>query len=298
MASRTLRPIALPLTTVALLLALASLACESGKTAGQAELEALAKMADLTTVTDLAAVGDDPEAPYYIEPMVRARIAEYVEAQIEAAESGTPATVPDRVPVDIYSKALDGDLGAGWDAIHEFLDSNGAVDFEEGQGLGRNIYIPFTLFPRLVENPLFSKAVLSIGDDEEHPYPKLDRTLNNVVSALSGGATPEQAATHAFYRHEDKVQVYVVTDHSDASLDVLRRFFADNDVYVVPGMDVVHFEVLVPPSLILQLSQNLWVIKLETITEWSPELLEYGVWHLLSPDQRPPGDRPTLDGGN
>ena len=285
------RLILILLGTTALVPALAALSCQSGSSP---ELDALSKLADMTTVTDLTAVINEPDAPYYIEPMVRARIAEYVEAQIEAAESGIPATVPDRVPVVISNKSLNGDWDIGWEAIHEFLYDNGATRFYEGSGM----YVPFTLFPRIVEHPLFSKARLSIGDDEEHPYPKLDRTLNNSVSALSGGATPEQAATHAFYRHEDKVQVYVVTDHSDASLDALRRFFADNDVYVVPGMDVVHFEVLVPPSLILQLSQNLWVIKLETITEWSPKLLEYGVWHLLPSNQRPPGDRPTLDGGN
>ena len=296
MAIRTLPPIALPLTTVALLLSLASLACESGKTAGQAELEALSELADLTTVTDLAAVWGDPEAPYYIEPMVRARIAEYVEAQIEAAESGIPATVPDRVPVVISNKSLNGDWDIGWEAIHEFLDSNGAVDFDEGQGLGRNIYIPFTLFPQLVEHPLFSKAVLSFGEDEEYAYPKLDSTLNNVVTALNGGVSPEQALTHAFYRHESKVLVHVITDYSDASLDAIRQFFTDNDVYM--SSDELFFSALVPPSLIVPLSQNPWVINLETSTEWSPEFHEYLVWHLLPPDQRPPGDRPTLDGGN
>ena len=277
---------------MALVPALAALSCQSGSSL---ELDALSKLADMTTVTDLAAVINEPDAPYYIEPMLRARIAEYVEAQIEAAESGIPATVPDRVPVVISNKSLNGDWDIGWEAIHEFLDSNGAVDFDEGQGLGRNIYIPFTLFPQLVEHPLFSKAVLSFGEDEEYPYPKLDSTLNNVVTALNGGVSPEQAVTHAFYRHESKVLVHVITDYSDSSLDALRRFFTDNDVYLSPdGLP----SALLPPSLIVPLSQNPWVINLETSTEWSPEFHEELLRHLLPPDQRPPGDRPTLDGGN
>ncbi len=57
--------------------ALAALSCQSGSSP---ELDALSKLADMTTVTDLAAVGGGPDAPYYIEPMVRARIAEYVDA--------------------------------------------------------------------------------------------------------------------------------------------------------------------------------------------------------------------------
>ena len=277
---------------MALVPALAALSCQSGSSL---ELDALSKLADMTTVTDLAAVINEPDAPYYIEPMLRARIAEYVEAQIEAAESGIPATVPDRVPVVISNKSLNGDWDIGWGAIHEFLDSNGAVDFDEGQGLGRNIYIPFTLFPQPVEHPLFSKAVLSFGEDEEYPYPKLDSTLNNVVTALNGGVSPEQAVTHAFYRHESKVLVHVITDYSDSSLDALRRFFTDNDVYLSPdGLP----SALLPPSLIVPLSQNPWVINLETSTEWSPEFHEELLRHLLPPDQRPPGDRPTLDGGN
>ena len=286
------RPILILLATMALVPALAALSCQSGSSL---ELDALSKLADMTTVTDLAAVINEPDAPYYIEPMLRARIAEYVEAQIEAAESGIPATVPDRVPVVISNKSLNGDWDIGWEAIHEFLDSNGAVDFDEGQGLGRNIYIPFTLFPQLVEHPLFSKAVLSFGEDEEYPYPKLDSTLNNVVTALNGGVSPEQAVTHAFYRHESKVLVHVITDYSDSSLDALRRFFTDNDVYLSPdGLP----SALLPPSLIVPLSQNPWVINLETSTEWSPEFHEELLRHLLPPDQRPPGDRPTLDGGN
>ena len=270
------RLILILLGTTALVPALAALSCQSGSSP---ELDALSKLADMTTVTDLTAVINEPDAPYYIEPMVRARIAEYVEAQIEAAESGIPATVPDRVPVVISNKSLNGDWDIGWEAIHEFLDSNGAVDFDEGQGLGRNIYIPFTLFPQLVEHPLFSKAVLSFGEDEEYAYPKLDSTLNNVVTALNGGVSPEQALTHAFYRHESKVLVHVITDYSDASLDAIRQFFTDNDVYM--SSDELFFSALVPPSLIVPLSQNPWVINLETSTEWSPEFHEYLVGEHL-----------------
>ena len=292
MAIQTPRAIALPITTVALLLSLASLACESQETAGQAELDALSKLADMTTVTDLTAVGKEPDDPYYIEPMVRARIAEYVAAQAEAAKTGIPATVPDTVPIGISSKRLDGDWSAGRDALHQFLLDNGASYFDEGRG-GADIYVPFTLFPRLVEHPQFSRAQLAFKEDEDYLQPKLDRPLNNVVAALNGGASPEQAASHVVYRHKDKVFLYIATDHSDASWEAVRRFFADNDVYV-PGTGPAGFGALMSPSLIVPFSQIPEVIGLETIptNDWNPEYRDWLVWHLLPPDQRAKDEPP------
>ena len=123
--STALRAIAIPIAIVALFMALAAgpfasvaqanePAQEATPSSGSSlDLEALSELADMTTVTDLAAVINEPDAPYYIEPMVRARIAEYVEAQVQAAKSGVPATVPDTVAVSIYAKSLAGDLGAG-----------------------------------------------------------------------------------------------------------------------------------------------------------------------------------------
>ena len=146
--------------------ALAALSCQSGSSP---ELDALSKLADMTTVTDLTAVINEPDASYYIEPMVRARIAEYVDAQVEAAESGIPATVPDRVPVVISNKSLNGDWDIGWEAIHEFLDSNGAVDFDEGQApagtyTSRSPYFPSSLniryFPKLCSRSARTKSTL------------------------------------------------------------------------------------------------------------------------------------------
>ena len=104
----------------------------------------------------------------------------------------------------------------------------------------RGEYVPFSLFPRLVEHPPFFKATLAVESGEEYPYPKLDRALNNVVTALNGGASPEQAASHALYRHEGKVFLGVGTDYSDASEDAIRRFLAESDVYV-PGKDAGPF---------------------------------------------------------
>ena len=154
---------------------------ETQNSGSSSELEALSQLADMTTVTDLAAVGSGPDDPYYIEPMVRARIAEYVEAQVQTAKTGIPATVSDSVPVGISSKPLDGDWSTGREALHQFLLDNGATYFDEGRN-SADIYVPFTLLPRLVELPQFSRAQLAVAEDEDYPHPKLDRTLNNFVA--------------------------------------------------------------------------------------------------------------------
>ena len=186
---------------------------ETQNSGSSSELDALSKLADMAVATDLTAVGKEPDDPYYIEPMVRARIAEYVAAQAEAAKTGIPATVSDTVPIGISSKRLDGDWSAGRDALHQFLLDNGASYFDEGRG-GADIYVSFTLFPRLVEHPQFSRAQLAFKEDEDYLQPKLDRPLNNVVAALNGGASPEQAASHVVYRHKE---MFVPLSHAPGS---------------------------------------------------------------------------------
>ncbi len=301
------RPMLVLLAVAALVPAVATLSCQSGPSP---ELEALSNLADMKTVTDLPAVGGrpggsdyigGPDAPNYIEPMLRARIAEYVEALTEAAERGVPSTVPNTVPVVITATALDGDWGSGREAMRDFLFRSGATRFAQGRNPDA-IHVPVTLFPRIIEHPQFSTAELALGEDEEYPYPVLDRQLNNVVAALTGGASPQQAASHALYRHENKVLVFARTEYSEAAVDALDRFFVDNDVYTVRHLAhdftaQVPFVALVPASLIVSLSQHPEVNELGTIDDWSQVVRDLLIWHHLPPDQRSPIEPPTPDIG-
>ncbi|MYD48164.1 MAG: hypothetical protein F4W95_06730 [Chloroflexi bacterium] len=183
-----------------------------------------------------------------------------------------------------------------------------ANDGTAGKGVG-NFHVPVAIVPDVLRLPnVVNVQVLS---EDDYPYPKMDRSLNNVVSALQSGATAEQAVKSACIRHETKAWVLLWATDNDA-LASAKTWLGAREVYInplgyipadppgtlFPYSTTSSLTALVPVSLILSLSQLDSVTRLTGGDCWhwqasneTPELLEY--FRTITNDYLPPEQRPT-----
>ncbi len=211
---------------------------------------------DLPTPTAASASGT---GSMYIEPMLQARIDQH------KREGGSPQ---DTIAVRFVANAVGDDYWAGMRKLYNYLGDIGVTYNIEREGSN----IPFSLFPTLIEHPDFDGAFLAI-DEDEYPYPSLNRDLNNVIVAVQIGATPQEAAVHSFVHLDDKV--YVVIGAADQpALVAVKRFLDNNNVYFNESAYRLHevgdadsFGVLLPVNHLLPLYQ-MKDVSLWTMFDW------------------------------
>ena len=209
--------------------------------------------------TDLptpAAASASGTGSMYIEPMLQARIDQH------KREGGSPQ---DTIAVRFVSNSVDDDY---WAKVHNYLDDNGVIGSSESDGFN----IPFSLFPTLIDHPDFDGAILAI-DEDEYPYPSLNRDLNNVIVAVQIGATPQEAAVHSFVHFDGQVYVDIGAANQPA-LVAVKRFLDNNNVYFNESAYRLHeagdadsFGVLLPVNHLLPLYQ-MKDVSLWTMFDW------------------------------
>ena len=240
-----------------------------------------------------------------IEPMLRSIAA--VGSQNNAQGAGGAAERTDRtVKLDVRVDSSETmDYEGAYMAVRDFILSSGG---SAASGVGE-YQVPIAIVSELLQRPeVISILVIDEGD---FPYPKMDRGLNNVVSALQSGAGDDDAVVYACIRHGSKA--YLILEAEDnQSLGDVKAWLASNEVYINPqayspadpagttdrNFPTPYLTVLVPVSLIQPLSELPGVVSLEggdcwpwDVAEPSPELLAY--FELFTNDLLPPDLRPT-----
>ena len=240
-----------------------------------------------------------------IEPMLRsiAAVGSQNNAQGAGGASGrTDRTVKLDVRVD-SSETMD--YEDAYMAVRDFILSSGG---SAASGVGE-YQVPIAIIPELWQRPEVTSIL--VIDEGDFPYPKMDRGLNNVASALQSGAGGDDAVKYACIRHGSNA--YLVLEAEDnRSLANAKTWLETNEVYVNPqayspadpagttdrNFPTPYLTVLVPVSLIQPLSELPGVVGLEggdcwpwDVAEPSPELLAY--FELFTNDLLPPDLRPT-----
>ena len=135
-------------------------------------------------------------------------------------------------------------------------------------------YVPVSIVSELLRRPEVSSVlVIDAGD---FPYPKMDRGLNNAVSALQTGAGDDDAIKYACIRHGNKAYLILEADDNQALANA-KAWLVSNGVYINPkayspadppgttdrNFPTPYVTVLVPISLILPLSELPGIVKIE-----------------------------------
>ena len=244
-----------------------------------------------------------------IEPMLRSIAA--VGSQNNAQGAGGASERTDRtVKLDVRVDSSETmDYEDAYISVRNFIVSSGG---SVASGVGE-YQVPVAIISELWQRPEVSSIL--VIDEGDFPYPKMDRGLNNVVSARQSGAWDDDVVKYACIRHGSKAYIILEAD-DNRSLDDAKTWLETNEVYVNPeayspadppgttdrNFPTPYLTVLVPVSLIRPLSELPGVVNLEggdcwpwDVAEPSPELLAY--FELFTTELLPPDLRPTQASG-
>ena len=194
--------------------------------------------------------------------MLNALVTQSQSAGAQGAAGQTTRVVKVHI---LPAKAPNSVLSANWENLSQLVTNNGGTILSS-----QEFSTPVSLLPQLAAHP--AAATIRALKPEDFPYPKLSRSLNNVIAVWQAGATPQQAASaYSGLVYDDKILVSVrVPDEED--LNRVDTFFSKNKVYVGPdsaviGLEQVSMVVLVPVPLFASLSRISGIVEVSDFGE-------------------------------